>query len=964
MVPVVVGIVALAVGIAAGFLIRKTMAASDAQSIEARAQKALLEAEREADATRVRAIQDAREESATIRREADEDVRARREEISRLESRILESETDLRKRVSTIESKTLELQERDEKLQFVREQLAKAADQHRAELERIAGMTSTEAREHLVAQVVEDAKRAAMTQVREIEQRAREEGDERARKIVTIAIQRVASEQTAESTVSVFALPSEDMKGRIIGREGRNIRAFEATTGVNLIVDDTPEAVVLSCFDPVRREAARMTLEKLVGDGRIHPARIEEIHERSLRELEEQIRRAGEDAVAEVGITDIHPELIKLLGRLQYRTSYGQNVLKHLVESAHIASALAAEIGVDGTIAKRGAFLHDIGKAVTHEIEGSHAIIGAEIARRLKEGPEVVHCIESHHGEVEQHSVDAVLAQIADSHQRRTPRRSTRVARDVREAAPAPRGDLHRDARGREDVCHAGRPGGPRDGQAGGRGRHLGAGDRPRHREAGRGGAAVPGTDQDHGGARDPGGGVRQVRGSLDPMERTYLIRTFGCQMNEHDSERIAGLLSADGMTPTDDVAQARVVVFNTCAIRENADNRLYGNLGHLKPLKDEDPSLRIVVAGCLAQKDQGEIQRRAPWVDIVVGTHALPHLLDLLRTSEREGPQMDVREYTEVFPSALPSARHDPFRAWVSIAPGCDNACTFCIVPLVRGPQRSRGIGDILAEVQGLARSGVVEVTLLGQNVNTYGRDVTVPGSSNRPLFGELLRQVGAVEGIRRVRFTSPHPHDFTPDVIEAMAGTPTVCEHIHFPLQSGSDRVLKAMRRSYRRDRYLGWLDAIRTAIPDVAVSTDVIVGFPGETEEDFADTLDLVERARFDSAYTFQYSPRPGTRAASFDDQVPKDVVQERFDRLVELQQRISLERSLAQVGATFEVLVEGVGKRGPSTQARTRTNRIVHIPAPLEAGTFVHARITEASAHHLAGELVPAPEAVAV
>jgi ribonucrease Y len=415
MVPVVVGIVALAVGIAAGFLIRKTMAASDAQSIEARAQKALLEAEREADATRVRAIQDAREESATIRREAEEDVRARREEISRLESRILESETDLRKRVSTIESKTLELQERDEKLQFVREQLAKAADQHRTELERIAGMTSTEAREHLVSQVVEDAKRASMTQVREIEQRAREEGDERARKIVTIAIQRVASEQTAESTVSVFALPSEDMKGRIIGREGRNIRAFEATTGVNLIVDDTPEAVVLSCFDPVRREAARMTLEKLVADGRIHPARIEEIHERSLRELEEQIRRAGEDAVAEVGITEINPELIKLLGRLQFRTSYGQNVLKHLVESAHIASALAAEIGVDGTIAKRGAFLHDIGKAVTHEIEGSHAIIGAEIARRLKESPEVVHCIESHHGEVEQHSVDAVLAQIADS---------------------------------------------------------------------------------------------------------------------------------------------------------------------------------------------------------------------------------------------------------------------------------------------------------------------------------------------------------------------------------------------------------------------------------------------------------------------------------------------------------------------------------------------------------------------
>ena len=314
--------------------------------------------------------------------------------------------------------------------------------------------------------MVDDAKRAAMTQVREIEQRAREEGEERARKIVTIAIQRVASEQTAESTVSVFALPSEDMKGRIIGREGRNIRAFEATTGVNLIIDDTPEAVVLSCFDPVRREAARMTLEKLVEDGRIHPARIEEIHERSMRELEEQIRRAGEDAVAEVGITDIHPEMIKLLGRLQYRTSYGQNVLKHLVESAHIASALAAELGLDPAIAKRGAFLHDIGKAVTHEVEGSHAIIGAEIARRMKEDPEVVHCIESHHGEVEQRTIDAVLAQIADAHQRRPPGRAAGVARDLREAPRAPRGDLHGLRGRREGLRDAGRPRGPRDGAA------------------------------------------------------------------------------------------------------------------------------------------------------------------------------------------------------------------------------------------------------------------------------------------------------------------------------------------------------------------------------------------------------------------------------------------------------------------------------------------------------------------
>jgi tRNA-2-methylthio-N6-dimethylallyladenosine synthase len=447
-------------------------------------------------------------------------------------------------------------------------------------------------------------------------------------------------------------------------------------------------------------------------------------------------------------------------------------------------------------------------------------------------------------------------------------------------------------------------------------------------------------------------------------MEPKYLIRTFGCQMNEHDSERIGGVLMSDGMTATDDVSQARVIVLNTCAIRENADNKLYGNLGHLKPLKDANPDLRIVVAGCLAQKDQGLIQRKAPWVDVVIGTHALPQLLELLRSAETDGPQMDVREYTEVFPSALPSARGDAFRAWVSIAPGCDNACTFCIVPLVRGPQLSRSVGDILAEVQGLAEGGVVEVTLLGQNVNTYGRDVSVPGSSRRPLFADLLRAVGAVPGIRRVRFTSPHPHDFTPDVIEAMAETPSVCEHIHFPLQSGSDRVLKAMQRSYRRERYLGWLEAIRAAIPDIAVSSDIIVGFPGETEDDFAQTLEVVQAARFDSAYMFQYSPRPGTRAASFEDQVPKEVVQERFERLAVLQEQMSLERSRAQLGRAFEVLVEGPDPKGLGTQARTRTNRIVHVAGAQEPGAFLWATITSAAAHHLSGRVVPAPEAVAV
>jgi len=442
----------------------------------------------------------------------------------------------------------------------------------------------------------------------------------------------------------------------------------------------------------------------------------------------------------------------------------------------------------------------------------------------------------------------------------------------------------------------------------------------------------------------------------VEPVsERRYLLRTFGCQMNEHDSERIAGLLSADGYVPTEEAEQAQVVVFNTCAIRENADNRLYGNLGHLRPMKERNPSLRIVVAGCLAQKDGGAIQQRAPWVDVVVGTHALPGLLELLHASEVEGAQMDVREYTEVFPSALPARREVAHHAWVSVSVGCDNACTFCIVPLVRGPQRSRALGEVLAEVQALARQGVVEVTLLGQNVNTYGRDVTVPDSPRRPLFAHLLRAVNQVEGIRRIRFTSPHPHDFTPDVIEAMAQSDKVCEHIHFPLQSGSDRVLREMQRSYRRERYLEWLGAIREAIPGIAVTTDLIVGFPGETDADFEETLDVARRARFDQAYMFQYSPRPGTRAAQMTEQLPKDVVQARFDRLVELQEGVSLEIMQEHVGRTVEVLVEGVGRKG-GVQGRTRTNKVVHVPGSLEPGTFLEVRVVSAHPHHLIGEAV--------
>jgi ribonuclease Y len=411
---VVAAIAALVVGVAIGLAVRRMVVSDRVRTAETRAAKLVADAELEAE-TKVRhALLEVKEEIAAMRREAEADLRSRREETKQGEERLARHEEELERRSNEVRHREGELERLGSQLARLRSQLERAGEEHLRELERVGQMTAQEAREALARQVVQDAKREAMATVREIEHRAREEGEERARKIVTIAIQRVASEQTAESTVSVFPLPSDDMKGRIIGREGRNIRTFEAVTGVNLIIDDTPEAVVLSCFDPVRREVARLTLERLVSDGRIHPARIEEMYGRAQADVEEQVRRAGEAAVAEVGITDVHPEMIRLLGRLQYRTSYGQNVLRHLVESAHIGAAIAAELGVDPVLVKRCALMHDIGKAVTHELEGSHAIIGAELARRLKEPPEVVHAIEAHHGEVEARTVEAVLAQVAD----------------------------------------------------------------------------------------------------------------------------------------------------------------------------------------------------------------------------------------------------------------------------------------------------------------------------------------------------------------------------------------------------------------------------------------------------------------------------------------------------------------------------------------------------------------------
>jgi tRNA-2-methylthio-N6-dimethylallyladenosine synthase len=422
--------------------------------------------------------------------------------------------------------------------------------------------------------------------------------------------------------------------------------------------------------------------------------------------------------------------------------------------------------------------------------------------------------------------------------------------------------------------------------------------------------------------------------------------------MNEHDSERLAGMLEAEGYAPATAPEDARVVLFNTCCIRENADQRLYGNLGRMKALKNERPEMRIVVGGCLAQKDKESIQKRAPYVDVVLGTHNLASLPRLLEESE-SGRAFEILEQTETFPSALPARRMSPWHAWVSISIGCNNSCTFCIVPAVRGKEISRRTGEIASEVQSLVDDGVVEVTLLGQNVNSYGRDL-----DGTPLFSKLLYELDKIEGLERVRFTSPHPKDFRADTVLAMAECRSVCEHIHLPVQAGSDRVLKSMKRAYTRKKYMTKLDMVRQAIPDVAVTTDIIVGFPGETEEDFQDTMSLVEEARYDQAYTFQYSPRPMTEAASYQGHLPKEVVQERFDRLISLQERISYERNLELIGREQELVVEGTSKKDPDRlTGRTRTNRVVHFDSDgAEAGSFRTVRITHAHPHHLHGELV--------
>ena len=438
-------------------------------------------------------------------------------------------------------------------------------------------------------------------------------------------------------------------------------------------------------------------------------------------------------------------------------------------------------------------------------------------------------------------------------------------------------------------------------------------------------------------------------------MSRTYTVETYGCQMNVHDSERIAGLLDDAGFIPAESGTQADIVVFNTCAVRENADNKLYGNLSFLAPIKKANPSMQIAVGGCLAQKDQAIILKKAPYVDVVFGTHnvgSLPVLLERARIEEES--QIEILESLEHFPSTLPARRFSAFSSWVSISVGCNNTCTFCIVPALRGIEKDRPMADVLSEVRALVDQGVIEITLLGQNVNAYG-----VGLGERGAFAKILKEVAAIDGLERLRFMSPHPRDFTDDVIEVMATTPVVMPHLHMPLQSGSDSILASMRRSYRSDRYLGILDRVRTQIPHAMITTDIIVGFPGESESDFQATLDVATQARFAAAYTYKYSIRPGTPAGEMTNQISEEVVGERYTRLHEHQQKISLSVNQDAIGSRHRIMVTEVEGRRDAVQSRltgrSEDFRLVHFDNSSQArpGDFVDVEITDASAHYLIG-----------
>lgn len=437
---------------------------------------------------------------------------------------------------------------------------------------------------------------------------------------------------------------------------------------------------------------------------------------------------------------------------------------------------------------------------------------------------------------------------------------------------------------------------------------------------------------------------------------KTYFVRTFGCQMNKHDSERISGLLEQRGLVAADSPELADVIVFNTCCVRETADSRLYGQVSSLKALKTGGrPDVIIAVGGCVGQRDGEAVLKHAPHVDVVFGTHNIHELPALLDAAESGRPAISVLDKGERFASDLPSARDTAWHAWVSVTVGCDNHCAYCIVPAVRGPERSRALEDVVGEVQALVADGVVEVTLLGQNVNSFGRD-----RYGEPRFAELLRAVAAT-GVERIRFATSHPKDLSDDTIAAMAEVPSIMPYLHLPVQHGSDRVLAAMNRRYTREQYFRRIEALRAAIPDIALSTDIIVGFPGETEADFEDTLDLVSRVGFDHAFTFIYSPREGTPAAALPETVAREVAQERFDRLAVLVRDLSYASNQREADAVRRCLIEGPSRRDPAIlSARTPHNRLVHLPLPAGvaaaslAGTLHDVRITGAHPWFLSGE----------
>jgi tRNA-2-methylthio-N6-dimethylallyladenosine synthase len=431
---------------------------------------------------------------------------------------------------------------------------------------------------------------------------------------------------------------------------------------------------------------------------------------------------------------------------------------------------------------------------------------------------------------------------------------------------------------------------------------------------------------------------------------RRYHVTTFGCQMNAHDSERIKGMLESLGLGEAVEQAEADVLVFNTCTIREKPDTKLAAYLGEAAARKRRQPDLVVAVGGCYAEAQRERIFERYPFVDVAFGPGSIPHLGDWIEAGGHAVPRGRFGSH-ETFAATLPMHRERRHAAWVQVSMGCNSVCSYCIVPAVRGREQSRRPGEIVAEVEALAREGVKEITLLGQNVNSWGRDLA---PEIRTEFGELLRACDAIEEIERIRFTSPHPKDFRPPVIAAIAESRAVCEHVHLPLQSGSTRILKAMRRTYTRDRYLRLVGELRDAISDLALGTDVIVGFPGETEADFRETLEVVGEVGFDSAFTFVYSPRSGTEAADLPDQVPDDVKRERMARLVETVHRAAAERNVARIGLVEEVLVEGPSRTDPTLRrGRTRRNTTVNFAGPGEPGDLVPVLVEAATSTTLRG-----------